>query len=511
MKVITIRLADLLPVLADTGFTTRGDLERTVTDIAQDSRRVRPGNLFACIAGGEADGHDFADEALARGATAFLVRNWLPLQSSHPQIKVSDVRRSAARLAAVLEGNPSSRLRLVGVTGTNGKTTVSHLLEAILTEAGLSAANIGSIGYKLIDESRSADLTTPEAPELQAMLRHIAARGGRYAVVEVSSHALAMGRLEGCEFDLGIFTNLSHDHLDFHRNRHHYLRTKAGLFAGLGGHGTETGIKASKYAVINGDDPAGREIAALTPVPVAFYGLSSATRITAEDITFGKLHSRFRLIDRAAGRDSWIDLPLPGICNVYNALAAATAALGENVPLPTIVRALARFTGVPGRCEIIDVGGNVTVIIDYAHNPDGLSQILTTARKLAEGKVISVFGGRGRRDRSKRALMGRTAARLADRCLITSDDPYDEDPELIIRDIREGVMEGGMSPDQYRVIPDREQAIGAALEEAGSGSVVVITGKGHERSRVVGNQRLPYSDREAVLAAVNRRHREPVP
>lgn len=502
---MAVTLADLVATLSER--RVRGDLDRGISGLAQDSRQVRPGDLFACIRGEEFDGHDFAPEALALGAAAFLVEEWLPLPPEIPQVRVLDARRAAALLAARLHGNPSRSLRVIGVTGTNGKTTVTYLLEAILTAAGHPTGRIGSIDYQLIGERRPSVLTTPEAPELQEMLHTIKDHGGRYAVVEASSHALHMGRLEGCEFDVAVFTNLSHDHLDYHRDRDAYLRAKARLFTGLGCPGAE---KENKRAVINGDDPAGREIAAVTPVPVTFFGLDPPAAVTAEDVEFAGLRTRFRLIDRQGGRATAVDLPLPGLCNVSNALAAAAAALAEGVPLQTIARALETFPGVPGRYELIDAGGGVSVMIDYAHNPDGLRHILGIARRLVPGAVVSVFGQRGRRDRSKRPVMGRIAAELADRCVITTDDPYDEDPGAIIRDLLEGVVEGGMAPEDYAVIPDRAQAIRAALDMAGPGGIVVVTGKGHERYRVFGEERVPYSERDTVMGVVAERRGERV-
>lgn len=508
---MAIRLADLVSALGASALAdarVRGDLNREITGVTQHSRQVRPGHLFACIRGATADGHRFAPEALALGAAAFLVEEWLPLPPPVPQVRVANTRLAAARLAACFYGYPCSGLRVIGVTGTNGKTTVTYLLETILNAAENPTGRIGTIEYQLIGERHPAALTTPEAPELQAMLRLIADHGGRYAVMEASSHALAINRLEGCEVDVGIFTNLSHDHLDYHGDRQHYLEAKTRLFTGLGG---PEARKENKHAVINGDDPAGKEIAAVARVPVLFYGLSPTSQVRAENIFCTGLRSRFHLVDQREAQRVTVDLPLPGLVNVYNALAASTAALAEGIPMATIARALAGFAGVPGRYELLDAGGGVSVLIDYAHNPDGLRHILTIARRLVPGAVISVFGGRGRRDRRKRPIMGKIAAELADHCIITSDDPYDEDPDAIIHDILEGVIEGDLSPGEYQVIPDRAQAIGAALAGAGPGSIVVITGKGHERYRVVGNQCLPYSDRDIVMDILTHRQRQPVP
>ncbi len=477
----------------------RGETEVDVGGIAYDSRRVRPGDLFVCIRGYQRDGHRFAPDAVARGAVALVVEEWLP-ECPVPQVKVPSTRAALADVSRVFYSDPSRQLRIIGVTGTNGKTTVTYLVDAILERAGYRSARLGTVDYKLGAEVLPADRTTPEALDLFRLLRRWVDAGGQYVVMEVSSHALALDRVRGCEFDTAVFLNLGHDHLDFHGTQEDYLAAKSRLFAELGAPGS---VKAGKRAVINGDDPHSRSIAASTRVPIIRFGTGPEADLRADGVHITADGVSFTLV---AGNERLpVALALPGACNVMNALAALAVARAEEVPLPLAAEALAEVRRVPGRYEVVRAGG-ITVIIDFAHNPEALANILSVARRAGPGPVTVVFGAEGRKDRTKRPVMGRVAARLADRCIITSDNTYDEDPDEIAREVEAGVREEGPPPLGYEVITDRYEAIHRALELATPGAVVVVAGKGHETHWIVGDRYIPFNDRQ-VVETLLARHR----
>ncbi len=498
-----MRLCELLEALEC--FETRGDQAAEIRGLARDSREVRPGDLFVCVTGCRDDGHRYALESLRRGAAAFVVQEWLELPGCVPQVRVADPRAALGRLAARFHGDPARRLRMIGVTGTNGKTTVTYLLEAVLRDAGLPVGRLGTIDYQLITESRPAGRTTPEAPELQAMLRRIADRGGRYAVVEVSSHALALQRVDPGHFDAAVFTNLTHDHLDFHGDMDNYLAAKGRLFAGLGrGCG-----KPAPYAVINRDDPAAERLVAGTRARVVTYGLHPGAELQAQDVDVSGAGARFRLT--VGERPLGVALALPGLCNVYNALAVLAVARGEGLDLGRAAAALGRVERVPGRYEWLESAEGFRVLIDFAHNPDALTHVLQIARRTAQGSVIAVFGCEGRKDRLKRPLMGKVAAELADYCIITSDNVYDEDPLLIATEVEAGVRAGGKGVDGYSVILDRREAIRAAIARATPGAVVLIAGKGHETEWVIGDEHIPFNDRQVAEEMLAERGQAVIP
>ncbi len=472
-----------------------------VSGLAQDSRAVRPGDLFICVRGRVTDGHLFARDALHQGAIGVVVEEFLPLPPEVPQVRVPDTREALARLSVKFYGDPSSKLRVVGVTGTNGKTIVTYLLDAILQQGGLSTGRIGTIEYKVGTRVQPAQRTTPDALELQRMLREMVDAGCQYALLEVSSHGLALSRVRGCDFDVAIFTNLGHDHLDFHRDHPAYLEAKTRLFARLRPSLT---TKGAKYAVLNADDEHWRAIAEETSCPIITYGLSLQARVRAEAVEVNGLRTRFHLvIDRARVP---VQMQLPGLGNVSNALAAAAVGWAEGVPLEHVATALGAVHQVPGRYEVLHDGRSRTVIIDFAHNPDALREILGVARQTAAGRrVIVVFGCEGRKDRTKRPLMGRVAAELAEYSIITSDNVYDEDPLAIAREVEAGITDAGTPASQYALIPDRLQAIRAALELAEPGAVVVVAGKGHETEWIVGKDHIPFNDRKVVERLLSER------
>jgi UDP-N-acetylmuramoyl-L-alanyl-D-glutamate--2,6-diaminopimelate ligase len=443
-----------------------------VTSVVHDTRAVTAGALFCCVAGSRVDGHDLAGEAVGLGATAVLVER--PVGVAVPEVQVPSVREAMGPVAAAFWDHPSRRLAVVGVTGTSGKTTTTHLLGSIGEAAGWPTEVIGTL---------SGPRTTPEAPELQAMLADALARGRRAVAMEVSSHALALGRVRATRFAVAIFTNLSQDHLDFHADMEDYFAAKAALFE----------PDYTDAAVVNVDDPRGRWLLEQATVPTEGYSVEDVT-----DLEVGVASSRF------TWRGQAVHLPFGGRFNVSNAVAAGTAAARLGIGLDVIAEGLARAPRVPGRFEAIEEGQPFSVLVDYSHKPGALASALGSAREaVGAGRLLLVFGAGGDRDAAKRPQMGEVAARLADRVLLTSDNPRGEDPLAIIDAVRSGMTR----TDGLTVEPDRATAIAQAIGEADPGDVVVIAGKGHETEQVVGDQRLPFDDR-AVARDVLRALRE---
>jgi UDP-N-acetylmuramoyl-L-alanyl-D-glutamate--2,6-diaminopimelate ligase len=454
---IDVRLVEGDPASAD------------VTSVVHDSRAVTPGALFCCVVGTTVDGHDLAARAVAAGATAVLCSRPVPVEV--PRVVVADVRRAMGAVAAAIHGHPSRELAVVGVTGTNGKTTTTHLLAAILEAAGLPTGIIGNL-----HAVPGGPPNTPEGPALQARLAALRDGGARAVAMEVSSHALAQGRVTGTEFALAVFTNLTPDHLDHHGTMEAYFAAKARLFE----------PELSRAAVVNADDPHGRLLFEAAVIPTEAYRLSDATDIDA-DLTGTSF----------TWRGQRLHTPLPGTFNVANTLAAATAAAALGVDLPSIAAGLAAAPQIAGRFERV-AAGPVHVVVDYAHTPDGLRQLLSATRALVgAGRVSVVFGCGGDRDRSKRPAMGAIAAELADRVVVTSDNPRSEDPGRIVAEVAAGAegVAGGAPVDR---IVDRRAAIAAALGAAGPGDVVVVAGKGHETTQVTGDLEVPFDDRLVV-------------
>nr|WP_277998830.1 UDP-N-acetylmuramoyl-L-alanyl-D-glutamate--2,6-diaminopimelate ligase [Moorella sulfitireducens] len=467
-----------------------GDQQVYLTGLHYDSRQVKPGFLFVAIKGFKTNGHLYIKDALNRGAVAVVLEEEVSLPAGVAWVRVGDSRRALGILAARFYGYPSRRLRLIGVTGTNGKTTTTHLIQAALEGAGRPTGLLGTIANRLGHQVLPATHTTPESLDLQALLHQLVNLGAMEVVMEVSSHALALHRVEGAEFDAAVFTNLTQDHLDFHRDMEDYFQAKARLFAAL-----DQGVKRGpKYAVINGDDPYSTPLRTLTPVTVITYGCGPECQVRARDINLTANGATCRVI--WPGGEAGLNLQLTGRFNIYNALAAFTVAWQEGVDPATIVKTLGEVRGVPGRLEQVRQGQPFTVVVDYAHTPDGLENVLRAARQVTRGHLIVVFGCGGNRDRGKRPLMGNVAARLSDYCIITSDNPRDEDPEAIIAEILPGVKE--VPGARYQVVADRRRAIAAALARAGRGDMVVIAGKGHETYQIVRGQILPFDDRQVA-------------
>ena len=497
-----VATATLLDALPDK--TVLGPLPATVTGVAYDSRKVEPGECFVAVAGFKQDGRRFIADALARGAALVVAEGDDPLAGRPtPRVLVPAAREALARLADAYWGHPSRALTLVAVTGTNGKTTTSFLVEALLRAAGHRTGLIGTIQYRVGEQAVEASQTTPEAVELQALLARMRDGGVTGAAMEVSSHALALSRVAGTEFDVAVFTNLTQDHLDFHGTLEEYARAKRRLFEALA-----AGGKPRRTAVVNIDDPAGAEMVRGLPLATLRFGLRSAPggvpEIRPRAFTSG-LDGIHLDVETPRGALT-IASPLVGEHNVMNLLGAVGVGLALEIPLPTVGAALSAVTAVPGRFERVEAGQPFLVVVDYAHTPDALERVLTTARRLVPGggRLAAVFGCGGDRDRGKRPIMGEIAARIADRVWVTSDNPRTESPEAIVEEVLVGVARVAGSAGRHVGMPDREAAIHGALGWARAGDVVVIAGKGHETYQVVGSTALPFDDRAVARAFLER-------
>ncbi|MBB6694446.1 UDP-N-acetylmuramoyl-L-alanyl-D-glutamate--2,6-diaminopimelate ligase [Cohnella xylanilytica] len=481
-------------------YRTIGEEDVEIGGLAADSRHVGEGQLFFCLPGHSADGHDYASEAAARGAAALVVSRELPIPL--PQVVVPSVRQALAMLADAWYGRPSRLLRPIGVTGTNGKTTITYLIERILSDAGVRTGVIGTIESRYAGMSFPMSGTTPDALELQRIFRAMADAGTERCVMEVSSHALEQGRVKGTRFRTAIFTNLTQDHLDYHGTMEAYAEAK-GLFFSRLGNAYEDDTANRTYAVLNADDEVSKKFARLTSAEVVTYGVENDAHVRATDVAIGPSGTSFTLETFRGGRRA--NLRLVGKFNVYNALAALAAALCEGIELERALASLENTPGVPGRVEAVDEGQPFAVIVDYAHTPDGLDNVLRTVKEIAAGRVICVFGCGGDRDRTKRPVMGRIARRWADRVIVTSDNPRTEDPLAILADIEAGIREADGAPGAYELEPDRSRAIHKAVEMASPGDVVLIAGKGHETYQIIGGVTYSFDDRLAARAAIRSR------
>ncbi|MET0558485.1 MAG: UDP-N-acetylmuramoyl-L-alanyl-D-glutamate--2,6-diaminopimelate ligase [Solirubrobacterales bacterium] len=479
-----------------------GDPGVEVTALAYDSHRVGPGTLYFCVPGERADGHDFGPQAVADGATALVVERELEVEA--PQVVVADARAAMAPLAARFFGDPTATLRVVGVTGTNGKTTTAFLIREILEAAGIQSGLMGTVKQVVGGVEEEVERTTPEAIELQGTFRRMLEAGDAAATIEVSSHAMSLHRADAIHFEAAVFTNLTQDHLDFHADMEDYFRAKRLLFEA--GPGT---------AIVNVDDEYGRRLAREFEC-VTFSAEGGEADISATDVTFDAGGASFvvRLGPAAFGKSGpgeagaspaaelTVRTRLPGHFNVANALGALAAALALGVEPEAAVAALAEAPAPPGRFEPIDEGQGFTVLVDYAHTPDSLENVLRAARRLTPGRLISVFGAGGDRDRDKRPKMGRAGAELSDLAIVTSDNPRSEDPEAIVAEVLSGT-EGAGGAVESEV--DRRAAIALALGQARPGDTVVIAGKGHEQGQEFeGGRKVPFDDRQVAREELRR-------
>jgi UDP-N-acetylmuramoyl-L-alanyl-D-glutamate--2,6-diaminopimelate ligase len=472
-----VPLRELLAALPDA--EVRGDAAVPISGLAYRSAETKPGALFFCVPGTKLDGHDFAGEAAAGGATAVLAERWLELPDGVAQVVVPSVRRAMGPVASAFYGRPSERMVLVGITGTNGKTTTTYLLEEVFRVAGLVPGVIGTTGARVDGVPVPIERTTPEAPDFHRLLAGMLERGVSAVAMEVSSHGLDQHRVGGARFACAVFTNLSQDHLDYHGSIEEYYRAKALLFT----------QEMSDRAAINVDSQEGRRLLAGIGdrLPVITYGAAEDADVRATDIEVRSDGVSFRVGARE------VRSPLRGAFNVQNCLATLAAARQVGIEDDAAVRGVGGVRGVPGRFEPVDAGQRFLVVVDYAHTPDSVENVLGAARSLAEGHhVLVVVGCGGDRDRGKRPLMGEAASRLADLAVITSDNPRSEDPLAIISEIEPGARRGG---GRFVIEPDRRSAIRLALMEAGEGDVVVIAGKGHETRQEFADRTIPFDDR----------------
>ncbi len=469
------------------GAERRGDA--TVGDVVFDSREIVPRSLFCCVPGALEDGHAFAPAAAQGGASALLVERWLD-GVALPQVRVPSVREAMGPVAAVVFGHPADALTMVGITGTNGKTTTTYVLESIWRAAGVRPGVVGTTGARVDGEPVPLARTTPEAPDLHRLLARMREAGVTGVAMEVSSHALAQHRVGGVRFDVAAFTNLSQDHLDFHPSMEEYFAAKATLF---------TSARA-RHAVVNADDPWGRRLLTAPEVPTTTYAVDRDADLRATDVASSVDGLTFAIEGVA------FSSRLRGSFNVANCLAAIETARVLGIGLEASAAGIAALPGVPGRVEPVEAGQDFLVVVDYAHTPDSIRSVLQAARPLASGRLIVVFGCGGDRDRAKRPLMGAASTSLADLTVITSDNPRSEEPSAIIADIETGARHGGGA---YVIETDRRAAIGLAIDEARRGDVVVIAGKGHEPSQEVSGETVPFDDREIAREALTRRRGGP--
>jgi UDP-N-acetylmuramoyl-L-alanyl-D-glutamate--2,6-diaminopimelate ligase len=466
----------------------KGSTSCVLAGITADSRQVQPGWAFVAIPGAKADGHTFITQALTRGASVLVVDRPLALTSTTRVccLCVPDTRQAIAHMAAGFFGHASRQLRLIGVTGTNGKTTSTYLLESMWRAQGLTPGVIGTVTYRYAGHERPADQTTPSPEDIQRLLREMVDAGVSHCAMEVSSHALAQQRVWGCQFAAALFTNLTQDHLDYHGEMTAYFAAKAQLFT----------TYQPEVAILNYDDSAGQQLRSETRARVITYGFSPAADVSVEHLAMDA--SGIDLTARLERQSVTVRSQLIGRHNVYNILGVLATAHGLGLEIAPSVQGIERLRTVPGRFERIEQGQPFSVLVDYAHTDDALRNVLQAARGVATGRLLVVFGAGGDRDRGKRARMGRVAAQYADMALITSDNPRTEEPMAIMRAIEAGFREIGQA-SQYRLIADRTSAIHEAIGLAQAGDAVVIAGKGHETYQIIGDQRFSFDDRQIAI------------
>lgn len=457
-----------------------------IRSIEYDSRKVQQGSMFCCIVGQLFDGHTFAEAAVEQGAVALLVERELPLPV--PQVVVKNARKSMAEMAAAFYGYPQREIQVLGVTGTNGKTTTTYMVKAIAEQAGKKVGIIGTIRNMIGSESLHTDRTTPESVDLFRLLRTMADARVDLVVMEVSSHALEQFRVHGIKFDVALFTNLTQDHLDYHKTFENYLQAKKILF------------QNAKKAVVNVDDPYADRIMSGLSIPITTFGVRDRADIAASDIDITTRGVQFDLHTPCG--DVRMNLPIPGLFSVFNAMGAVGMAQAIGIRLPAIKQGLESMTSVSGRLEAVGSHLPYSIFVDYAHTPDALENVLKTVCDFAKKRVICVFGCGGDRDRAKRPIMGEIAGRYSDLAIITSDNPRNEDPMAIIETIEEGVKRSGA---KYVVIENRRQAIAHAISVAEPDDVILIAGKGHENYQEINGTRYHFDDKETVKELLEER------
>jgi len=479
-----MKLKDIILEVPD--MKIKGNLDLEVKGIAYDSRSVSEGYVFVCIKGFKTDGHNYAKDAVKNGAVAVIAERDVDIPEEVTFISTSDSRTALALVSAAFFGYPTRSMKLIGVTGTNGKTTTTYMIKSILENCGYKVGLLGTISNIVGDIEMEAMRTTPESYDLQELFYNMKNINTDYCVMEVSSHSLELKRVAGCTFNVGIFTNLTRDHLDFHGTFEKYYEAKLKLF------------QQSEVSVINADDQYGRKMMDNVKNPIISYSEVNQADVVAKDVEITSKYTKFRLVYN--GESVTVSLPLPGRFNVYNSLAAASACISQGVTLEKIKEGLENIKRISGRSEVIDSGRGFTLVIDYAHTPDGLENILNTVREYAKGRIITLFGCGGDRDKTKRPIMGEIAGRLSDICIVTSDNPRSEEPMDIIKDIIPGVQK---TANDYIIIADRKEAIKKAISIGKAQDVIVIAGKGHETYQILKDKTIPFDEREIVNEILN--------
>jgi UDP-N-acetylmuramoyl-L-alanyl-D-glutamate--2,6-diaminopimelate ligase len=484
-------LSELLIQISGVDWNGKPDVR--IRGIAYDSRLVQAGDLFVAIKGEKTDGALFVGQAISRGAAAIASESSLEAQASIATVTIPDARKFLAESSRIFYGDPSSKLKLVGITGTNGKTTTSYLMNSLFNRAGIPSCLVGTIGMKIGDASYPSKHTTPEASDLMRFLSQALTQNCTHGAMEVSSHSLALKRVFGVKFAAGVFMNLTQEHLDYHKDMESYFQAKGLLFS----HENDNRIES---AVINVDDPYGERLTKLVPCPVVRFGFNSTADIHV--VEFHSQPDRSELILATPAGMCEFHLHLIGRPNASNIMAATGAALSLGLSLDEIRKGVEALTGVPGRLETVNAGQDFSVIVDYAHTPDALENLLKTILQLPHERIITVFGCGGDRDRTKRPIMGEIAVGMSDFVIATSDNPRSEDPLDILKEIESGMKKGSA---YYRMLPDRRQAIGAAISMARKGDALVIAGKGHEDYQIIGKDTLPFDDRQVVAELIKER------
>lgn len=487
-----MKIKDLLQKIEYISFN--GNEENFVSGITNYSKEVKENYIFVALKGEKFDGHDFIDEAIAHGANTIISERKPKLSKNANWLRVRDARTALGKISVLLYENPGSKIKLVGVTGTNGKTTTTHLIEHIFKYAGFQTGLLGTIYCRWGEKLIPSQFTTPESPHINRILKEMVEEGVTVCVMEVSSHSLAMKRVDGLDFKCAVFTNLTHDHLDFHKNMKSYFEAKKKLFDYVN--------KKEGYGIINIDDPWGKKLSKEIRISSIFYGLGRDAHIfpldyklTSEGIE-AEISTPSGIID--------ISSPLLGKPNLYNILASIGVAVTFNLRNEEIKKSLKEFKGVKGRFEMVENSLGLKVMVDYAHSDDSLKNLLETVSELNPKRIIVVFGAGGDRDKKKRPKMGEVAGRYANIIILTSDNPRSEDPISIIKDIEKGLKKSGNR--NYIIIPDRREAIYKAISIAEEGDFVVLAGKGHEEYQIIGNERIPFSDREIAESAMEERN-----
>lgn len=489
---VIMRLSELIENIPQKTVINFRDIE--VTSLRYDSRAVERGSLFVALPGARTDGHSFIDAAIKNGAAVIVSQYRASDNNSLPVIIVPDTRIALAQLSSIFYGDPSATMKLVGITGTDGKTTTTFMTAALLRGAGHNAGLISTVAVKINEEFfwNETGYTTPEAPEVQDTLARMRDAGVRYVALETSSHSLALDRVAYCQYDVAVVTNITSDHLDFHGTLEEYFRAKAKLFQMVHQDRRKPGKPVN---VLNADDPSMERLRGIAQGIILTYGIRAEADIMALNIVHRRSGSSFTL--KTPDGATTIDLGMPGEYNIYNCLAAASVAVSQGVTLDSIETTISQGIAVPGRMQRVEAGQPFDVLVDYAHAPNGLTQALSTLRMSARGRLIVVFGCAGERDRGRRYGMGHAAGELADFTILTVDDPRSEDPNDIIQEISIGLNEAGRTEGKdYIRLPDRREAIRQAFSMAQPGDTVLLAGMGHERRMLVGNEKLPWNEVE---------------